>query len=161
MAQRVADQFAEILAAAGVKRIYGIVGDSLNGLTDALRGQGKIEWIHVRHEEVAAFAAGAESSGFLDFGTKFKNPNFAAMADAVGVRGIRLEDPGDVEHGIAEALAHDGPVLIDAVVSRMVLPIPPSITVEMAKGFTLYMLKAVMGGRGDDLIDLAKANLWE
>jgi pyruvate dehydrogenase (quinone) len=102
-----------------------------------------------------------KSSGFLDFGTKFKNPNFAAMADAVGVRGIRLEDPGDVERGIAEALAHDGPVLVDAFVSRMVLPIPPSITVEMAKGFTLYMLKAVMGGRGDDLIDLAKANLWQ
>ena len=102
-----------------------------------------------------------KSSGFLDFGTKFKNPNFAAMADAVGVRGIRLEDPGDVERGIAEAVAHDGPVLVDAVVSRMVLPIPPSITVEMAKGFTLYMLKAVMGGRGDDLIDLAKANLWQ
>src|SRR5450631_169232 len=57
----VADQFAETLAAAGVKRIYGIVGDSLNGLTDALRRQGKIEWIHVRHEEVAAFAAGAEA----------------------------------------------------------------------------------------------------
>jgi len=83
------------------------------------------------------------------------------MAEAVGVRGIRLEDPGDVEKGIADALAHDGPVLIDAVVSRMVLPIPPSITVEMAKGFTLYMVKAVMGGRGDDLIDLAKTNLWQ
>src|SRR5258707_541762 len=57
----VADQFAETLAAAGVKRIYGIVGDSLNGLTDALRRQGKIEWVHVRHEEVAAFAAGGEA----------------------------------------------------------------------------------------------------
>jgi pyruvate dehydrogenase (quinone) len=102
-----------------------------------------------------------KSSGFLDFGTRLQNPDFAAMAQAVGVRGIRLEDPGDVETGIADALAHDGPVLVDAVVSRMVLPIPPSITVEMAKGFTLYMVKAVMGGRGDDLIDLAKANLWE
>src|SRR5450755_3454656 len=61
MTKTVADQFAETLAAAGVKRIYGIVGDSLNGLTDALRRQGKIEWIHVRHEEVAAFAAGAEA----------------------------------------------------------------------------------------------------
>src|SRR6516165_989073 len=61
MAQRVADQFAEILLAAGVKRVYGIVGDSLNGLTDALRHQGKIEWIHVRHEEVAAFAAAGEA----------------------------------------------------------------------------------------------------
>src|SRR6202047_4359293 len=61
MAKTVADQFAEILAAAGVKRIYGIVGDSLNGITDSIRRQGKIEWIHVRHEEVAAFAAGAEA----------------------------------------------------------------------------------------------------
>ncbi|HEY6832764.1 MAG TPA: ubiquinone-dependent pyruvate dehydrogenase [Pseudolabrys sp.] len=102
-----------------------------------------------------------KSSGFLDFGTTLKNPNFAAMAEAVGVRGIRLEDPGDVESGIADALSHEGPVLVDAVVSRMVLPIPPSITVEMAKGFTLYMVKAVMGGRGDDLIDLAKTNLWQ
>jgi pyruvate dehydrogenase (quinone) len=57
----VADQFATTLAAAGVKRIYGIVGDSLNGLTDSLRRQGKIDWVHVRHEEVAAFAAGAEA----------------------------------------------------------------------------------------------------
>jgi Thiamine pyrophosphate enzyme, N-terminal TPP binding domain/Iron-containing alcohol dehydrogenase len=59
--QKPSHQFAEILAAAGVKRIYGIVGDSLNGLTDSLRRQGKIEWVHVRHEEVAAFAAGAEA----------------------------------------------------------------------------------------------------
>ena len=57
----VTDQFAEILAAAGAKRIYGIVGDSLNGLTDAIRRQGRIEWVHLRHEEVAAFAAGAEA----------------------------------------------------------------------------------------------------
>src|ERR1700684_2005568 len=57
----VADQFAEVLAAAGVKRIYGIVGDSLNGLTHSLRRQENIEWIHVRHEEVAAFAAGADA----------------------------------------------------------------------------------------------------
>jgi pyruvate dehydrogenase (quinone) len=61
MARTVADQFVDVLSAAGVKRIYGIVGDSLNGLTDSLRRQGKIEWVHVRHEEVAAFAAGAEA----------------------------------------------------------------------------------------------------
>src|SRR5476651_542086 len=61
MAKTVADQFAEILAAAGVKRIYGVVGDSLNGFTDALRRLQSIEWIHVRHEESAAFAAGAEA----------------------------------------------------------------------------------------------------
>src|ERR1700730_14626977 len=60
-AKTAADQFPETLAAAGIKRIYGIVGDSLNGLTDSIRRQGKIEWIHVRHQEAAAFAAGAEA----------------------------------------------------------------------------------------------------
>src|SRR5208282_4862575 len=61
MANTVADRFVETLATAGVKRIYGIVGDSLNGLTDSLRRQGKIEWVHVRHEEAGAFAAGADA----------------------------------------------------------------------------------------------------
>ncbi len=61
MATTVADQMVETLAAAGVARIYGIVGDSLNGFTNSLRRQGKIAWLHVRHEEVAAFAAGADA----------------------------------------------------------------------------------------------------
>ena len=101
-----------------------------------------------------------KSTGFVDFGTELKNPNFAAMAEAVGIRGIRLEDPADVGPGIAAALAHDGPVLIDAVVNRQELAMPPKITLEMAKGFTLYMVKAVMSGRTDEIIDLAKTNLW-
>src|SRR4029077_10897860 len=61
MAQTVADQMVEVLAAAGVKRVYGVVGDSLNGFTDAIRRRGGIEWLHLRHEEVAAFAAGADA----------------------------------------------------------------------------------------------------
>src|SRR5712671_1362993 len=61
MTRTVADQMVETLAAAGVERIYGIVGDSLNGFTDALRRHGGIQWLHVRHEEVAAFAAGADA----------------------------------------------------------------------------------------------------
>ena len=101
-----------------------------------------------------------KSTGFLPFGTEFKNPNFAAMAEAVGVKGIRLENPGEVKDGIAAALAHDGPVLVDAVVNRAELAMPPSITVEMAKGFTLFMVKAVLSGRGDEVVDLAKTNLW-
>jgi pyruvate dehydrogenase (quinone) len=101
-----------------------------------------------------------KSTGFLPFGTEFKNPNFAAMAEAVGVRGIRLENPGEVEAGVAAALKHNGPVLIDAVVNRTELAMPPAVTLEMAKGFTLYMVRAVMSGRGDDLIDLARTNLW-
>jgi pyruvate dehydrogenase (quinone) len=101
-----------------------------------------------------------KSTGFLDFGTELRNPNFAAMAEAIGIRGIRIEDPGRVEDGVAAAFAHDGPVLIDAVVNRTELAMPPSVTLEMAKGFSLYMVKAVMNGRADEIIDLAKTNLW-
>jgi pyruvate dehydrogenase (quinone) len=101
-----------------------------------------------------------KSTGFLDFGTELKNPNFAAMAEAVGIRGIRIEDPAKVQDGIATAFAHDGPVLVDAVVNRTELSMPPAVTLEMAKGFTLYMVKAVMNGRADEVIDLARSNLW-
>ncbi|MCA6111280.1 ubiquinone-dependent pyruvate dehydrogenase [Bradyrhizobium cenepequi] len=101
-----------------------------------------------------------KSTGFLDTGTELRNPNFAAMAEAVGIRGIRLEHAADVELGIAAALAHDGPVLIDAVVNRQELAIPPKVTTEMAKGFTLYMVKAILNGRADEVLDLARTNLW-
>ncbi len=101
-----------------------------------------------------------KATGFLDTGTGFTNPNFAAMAEAVGVRGIRLEDAGEVETGIAAALAHDGPVLVDAVVNRQELAAPPKITADMAKGFMLYMAKAIMSGRTDEVLDLASSNLW-
>jgi pyruvate dehydrogenase (quinone) len=101
-----------------------------------------------------------KSTGFLNFGTDFANPNFAAMAEAIGIRGIRLTSSAEVDSAISEALAHDGPVLIDAVVTRTELAMPPSITLEMAAGFSLYMVKAIMSGRGDEVIDLAKTNLW-
>ena len=101
-----------------------------------------------------------KSSGFLPTGTELENPNFAAMAEAVGIRGIRLENPGKVSDGIAAALAHEGPVLVDAVVNRTELAMPPSITMEMAKGFTLYMVKAVISGQAHEVIDLARTNLW-
>ena len=101
-----------------------------------------------------------KSTGVLPTGVQLDNPNFAAMAEAIGIKGIRLEDPADVTHGIAKALAHDGPVLVDAVVARTELPIPPAVTAEMAKGFSLYMLKAVFDGRGGEILDLARTNLW-
>ena len=101
-----------------------------------------------------------KSTGFLEYGTELENPNFAAMAEAVGIRGIRLQDAGEVDNGMEAAFAHDGPVLIDAVVNRTELAMPPAITLEMAKGFSLYMLKAVMSGRTDEIVDLARSNLW-
>ncbi len=100
-----------------------------------------------------------KSSGFLDTGTELVNPNFAAMAEAIGIKGVRIDDPADVEGKLAEVLAHPGPVLVDAVVNRMELAMPPKVTGEMAKGFTLYMLKAVLNGRADEVVELARTNL--
>ena len=101
-----------------------------------------------------------KSAGFIDTGTELQNPNFAAMAEAVGIKGVRIADPGEVESKLAEALAHPGPVLIDAVVTRMELAMPPKVTTEMAKGFTLYMLKAILGSRTDEVVELARTNLF-
>ncbi len=100
-----------------------------------------------------------KSTGFLNSGTDLVNPNFAALAEAVGIKGVRIADPADVETKLGEAFAHPGPVLVDAVVNRMELAMPPRVTAEMAKGFTLYMLKAVMSGRGDEIVELARTNL--
>ena len=140
MAKTVAGQFADILAAAGVGRIYGIVGDSLNGIADAIRRQQKIEWLHVRHEEVAAFAAGAEAhlTGELAVCAGSCGPGnlhlinglFDCHRSRVPVLAIAAHIPSGE---IAAALAHDGPVLVDAVVNRTALAMPPSVAMEMAR----------------------------
>jgi len=101
-----------------------------------------------------------KAAGFLDYGVGFENPNFAAMAEAAGVRGLRIEEPSEVAAGLREALTHPGPALVDAVVNRQELAMPPKVTAELAKGFTLYMVKAVLSGRSDEVVELARTNLW-
>jgi pyruvate dehydrogenase (quinone) len=101
-----------------------------------------------------------KAAGLLEFGTELDNPSFAEMARAMGLHAARVEDPGELEGALAAALAHPGPAVIDVVVNRQELAMPPTISAEQAKGFTLYMLKAVLSGRGDEVLDLAKSNLW-
>jgi pyruvate dehydrogenase (quinone) len=100
-----------------------------------------------------------KAMGVLEHGTVLVNPNFADLARAVGIHGIRVEDPADLKSAVAEALKHDGPALLDVVVNRMELSMPPTIKVEQAVGFNLWALKAVLSGRGDEVIDLAVTNL--
>ena len=100
-----------------------------------------------------------KAAGFVELGTNLDNPDFAAMARAMGILGVRVEDPGDLENGIAQVLAHDGPALLDVVTATQELSMPPTIGLEQAKGFGLWMLRAVMSGRGDQVLDLAKTNL--
>lgn len=99
-----------------------------------------------------------KAAGYLEAGTELKNPDFAAMSNAMGILGIRVEQSEDLEPALRRALAHDGPVLVDVVTATQELVMPPSIKLEQAKGFSLYMLKAVMSGRGDEVIELARTN---
>ena len=100
-----------------------------------------------------------KATGFLENGTTLVNPNFAEMVKPAGIHGIRVEDPKDVKPALIEAFQHDGPALIDAVVNRMELSMPPTIKFEQAIGFNLWALKAVLNGRGSELVDLATSNL--
>ncbi|EPR6391180.1 thiamine pyrophosphate-dependent enzyme, partial [Providencia stuartii] len=96
--------------------------------------------------------------GFLTEGTDLHNPNFAAVANAAGIKGIRVEKSEDVDAALKEAFAHDGPVVVDVVTAKQELSMPPTINLQEAKGFSLYMLKAILSGRGDEVVELAKTN---
>ena len=213
MAQNVADVMWEMLAKAGVKRCYGIVGDALNPVIDALRRNGQVEFIHVRHEEYGGFAAVAEANltgnpvvvcatagpgvthlfnglmdarkeaapiiaiagdnesldfvnieqqeaGLIPFGVAFKNPNFAKVAEAMGAKGIRIEEPSDVREGLAAALAHKGgPVVVDVVVDPFALSLPSHVPFHTAKGYTLSFAKQVLSGQMDAVIKTIERNV--
>lgn len=101
-----------------------------------------------------------KAAGLLNFGTSLDNPNFAALAEAIGIRGLRVEDPGELPDALKSAFAHEGPALVDVLVNRQELAMPPKIEFEQAKGFTLYMLKAILNGKGNEIVELATTNLW-
>jgi thiamine pyrophosphate-dependent acetolactate synthase large subunit-like protein len=168
MAGTTADHLAKTLSQAGVKRVYGVVGDSLNGFTDSLRRLKTIDWVHMRHEEGAAFAAGAEAhltgklavcAGSCGPGNLHLIINFAALANAMGIKGIRVEQPQELKGALQEALTRSGPALVDVVSARQELILPPATTLGEAEHFGMFLKKAVLDGRVAELLDLAKVNL--
>jgi pyruvate dehydrogenase (quinone) len=100
-----------------------------------------------------------KGAGFPDVGCELKNPDFAAFARSMGIKGIRVEQPQDLKAALAEAFAHDGPVLVDVLSERQELIMPPEITAANVKGFGLFMMRAVLDGRARELVNLAKGNL--
>ena len=100
-----------------------------------------------------------KAAGFVDTGVDLKNPDFAAMARAMGIFARRVEDPGELPAAMKEMLSHSGPALLDVVTAKQELSMPPTITPEEVRGFSLWFLRAVMSGRGDEVVDLARTNL--
>ena len=101
-----------------------------------------------------------KAAGLVNFGTDLVNPDFSKLAESVGILGVRVEQPEELRPALLKALQHDGPALVDVVVNRQELSIPPTITAEQAAGMSLYMVKAVLSGRGNEVIDLVKSNLF-
>lgn len=100
-----------------------------------------------------------KAGGFLDVNVQLKNPDFAAIANASGVRGFRVDSSEDLEGALRDAFAHDGPALVSVRTASQELAMPPAIKLEQAKGFSLYMLRAILNGRGDEIIELARTSL--
>ncbi|MFS0854124.1 ubiquinone-dependent pyruvate dehydrogenase [Microbacterium sp. 179-I 3D4 NHS] len=99
-----------------------------------------------------------KAAGFVNFGTGLTNPSFAAVAEAMGIFARRVENSEDLPDAVREVLAHDGPALLDVVTERQELSMPPAVKAEQVGGFALYAIRTVMSGRGDELLDLARAN---
>jgi pyruvate dehydrogenase (quinone) len=100
-----------------------------------------------------------KAAGIVNFGTDLAAVDFAAVARAVGIFAHRVEQPAELNAALADAFAHDGPAVIDVVTARQELTIPPAITAEQVKGFSLYAIRTILAGRGDELLDLVSTNV--
>jgi pyruvate dehydrogenase (quinone) len=100
-----------------------------------------------------------KAAGIVNFGTDLVNPNFANVAQAMGIFGCRVEEPAELERALVDAFTYDGPAVVDVVTARQELSIPPAITVEQAKGFSLYAIRTILAGRADELLDLVTTNV--
>ncbi len=100
-----------------------------------------------------------KAAGIVNFGTELTNPDFAAVAQSMGVFGRRVERPAELEQALVDAFAVSGPAVIDVVTARQELSIPPAITAEQAKGFSLYAIRTILAGRSDELLDLVTTNV--
>jgi pyruvate dehydrogenase (quinone) len=111
---------------------------------------GSLDFVNIEQQE----------AGFVPFGVKFKNPDFAKVAEAMGAKGIRIEEPGDVREGLAAALAHKGgPVVVDAVVDPYALSLPSHVPVHTAVNYTLSLAKQVLNGEMDNVIKTIERNI--
>ena len=145
----------QVLALSGDGGLAMLMGDLLS--LRQLKAPVKV--VVFKNNSLAFVELEMKAAGLVDFGTDLENPSFAKMAEAAGLLGLTAKTPDQVRPMIAAVLEHDGPALLEVPISRQELSMPPNITVEQAKGFGLFALRAVLSGRGDELLDLAETNL--
>jgi pyruvate dehydrogenase (quinone) len=146
----------QVISLSGDGGLAMLMGDLLT----LRQHQLPVKTVVFKNNSLAFVELEMKAAGFVDFATDLHNPDFAKIAEGSGFLGLTATTPDQVEPMIKQALTYDGPALVEVLVSRQELSMPPTITLEEAKGFGLFMLKAVLSGRGDEIIDLAKVNLF-
>jgi pyruvate dehydrogenase (quinone) len=165
MANAVPNAFGAQLAFPG-RQTIALCGDggftmlALGDLPTLVQRKARVVHIILNNESLDFVNIEQQEAGFVPFGVNFKNPNFARVAEAMGAKGIRLEEPGDVKDALREALSYkDGPVVVDAVVDPFALSLPSHVPFHTAAGYTLSLAKQVLAGRFDDVIKTMERNL--
>ncbi|MGA9607459.1 MAG: ubiquinone-dependent pyruvate dehydrogenase [Rouxiella badensis] len=148
------DRNRQVVAMCGDGGFAMLMGDFLSIAQHKL----PVKLVIFNNSSLGFVAMEMKSGGYLTDGTELENPNFAAIAEASGIKGIRVEKASQLNAALQEAFAHEGPVLIDVITAKEELAMPPQIKMEQAKGFSLYMLRAIINGRGDEVVELAKTN---
>jgi pyruvate dehydrogenase (quinone) len=145
----------QIVSLSGDGGFTMLMGDMLSAVQLDL----PIKIVVLNNGTLGYVAMEMKAGGYVDTNVDLKNPNFAEIASGAGFKGIRVESSDALEGALREAFAHPGPALVDVLTATQELSIPPAIGLEQAKGFSLYMLKAIITGRGDEVIELAKTNV--
>ena len=102
-----------------------------------------------------------KAAGIVTYGTDLDNPDFAGIARASGLLGIRVDKAGELEGALRQAFGHDGPALVEVRTARYELSLPPKLTYGQIKGFTLYATRTILSGGGSELVELTRTNLRE
>ena len=145
----------QVISMSGDGGLAMLMGDLLS----LRQHQLPVKVVVFKNDSLAFVGLEMKAAGVLDFATDLHNPSFAKIAEAAGCLGLTAESADQVAPAIARALKHDGPALVEIPVPRQELSIPPTISYEEAKGFSLFMLKAVLNGRGDEIVNLARVSL--
>jgi pyruvate dehydrogenase (quinone) len=149
--------------AAPGRQVIALAGDGglammLGELITLTQNRLPVKTIVVNNSSLNFVELEMKAAGFVTYGTDLDNPDFAAVAEALGIHARRVERSADLPDALRAVLEHDGPALLDVVTERQELSMPPAISAEQVKGFALYAIRTVMSGRGDELLDLARAN---
>ncbi len=151
-----ADKDRQVISMSGDGGFTMLMGDFLTLKQENL----PVKVIIFNNSSLGFVAMEMKAAGYIETGTDLENPDFAAVARAAGIHAVRVEEPAELERGIEAVLRHPGPALLDVVTNPQELSIPPKIKAAQVMGMSLWAAKAVMSGRGDELIDVARSNFF-